>query len=405
VFSIWVLIVLVLMAIQNSTAFAQDADPHLNYQYHCNNPYIDACVSAPVWVDTIEEGAQQQCDAQYPIGRDGYTYNLNCKFDGIPDPPGWSAVTLTVSAYHCDAGYSSGGLDSCDQSHVSTFSANIWLWTRPIQHFASVFTQLNREVESTQICPKSIGQSRVADPINPANGGMSKTEGDCATSSALIFGRSYDSTDSASADIGGGWHHSFARSIKPVYQRPIYKPYVVGDPDASSLYNDELSACVSGFAQIQSRVANWVGAVASYENGLCVLRKGGVYIGTLTLQSSVKQKPVATPVLVGYDAARDDGHVIRFYNFTNISGDFRAPPSTGMRFQTLTAGFAVSDEADNVETYDLNGILQTITSRSGVIQTMVYDTSGRLSAVTDSFGHQLTLGYDTQNRVISVTRQ
>jgi YD repeat-containing protein len=59
--------------------------------------------------------------------------------------------------------------------------------------------------------------------------------------------------------------------------------------------------------------------------------------------------------------------------------------------------------SDDVELYDLNGKLLSITTRAGVVLTLQYGSSGYLSTVTDSFGHQLTFNWTTDLHVQSVT--
>jgi len=46
---------------------------------------------------------------------------------------------------------------------------------------------------------------------------------------------------------------------------------------------------------------------------------------------------------------------------------------------------------------------QSITSRSGIVQTMSYGTGGLLSGVSDNFGNTLTLGRNSSGQVASIT--
>jgi YD repeat-containing protein len=110
-----------------------------------------------------------------------------------------------------------------------------------------------------------------------------------------------------------------------------------------------------------------------------------------------------TSVINGYDAIRDDGQLIRF--IVDGSGAIINPPGSNLTLQKTASGFTVTDGSDNVEQYDTNGKLLSVTSRTGVVQTMSYDGSGRLSGIGDSFGHQLILNYDGQDHLSSVTRQ
>jgi YD repeat-containing protein len=244
--------------------------------------------------------------------------------------------------------------------------------------------------------------NRAADPINPASGAVYDTILDSPSpSGSPAFKRFYNSTDSGGTDLSGGWRHTFSRTITPKYATIKSLTYVAS-ADASSLYGDEGTACTSGFREIKSRVSTWQTATASYANGVCTLMAGGTSIGTLDLIYSLPSTLTPGMPLIGFDATRDDGQLI---SFTLQGASIVAPPTIGLKLQQTSNGYTLTDENDNVEAYDANGRLLSITSRAGVVETMNYDTSNRLSTVADSFGHSLSLTYDSQNRLSSVTRQ
>jgi len=245
----------------------------------------------------------------------------------------------------------------------------------------------------------------VGEPINASSGNVYQTEHDSAEQGPnhrLLLNRFYNSLDSGAQDLGAGWRHGFSRKIAAVRDVSSYLPYVSGDANSSALYQTAALACTTGFAQIQSQVPNWSGASATYTNDVCALSKNGVSIGTLPILFAYPQLPPPRSSVLGFNVTRDDGSVIWF---ANQGGAVLTAPGTTLRLQQTATGYTLADAKDAVETYDSNGALQIITSRSGGFQTMSYDSSGRLSTVADNFGHQLTLSYDAQNRVISVTRQ
>jgi YD repeat-containing protein len=104
-------------------------------------------------------------------------------------------------------------------------------------------------------------------------------------------------------------------------------------------------------------------------------------------------------VLLGYDVIRDDGQLVRF---VLSGGTAVAPPSISFQLQQTANGLTLTDDSDDVEAYDTNGKLQSITKRTGIAQTMSYDGLGRLETVTDTVGRSLTLAYDAQGRLLSV---
>jgi YD repeat-containing protein len=243
----------------------------------------------------------------------------------------------------------------------------------------------------------------VKDPINPASGAVYDTIVDLPSpANSLSFKRYYNSSDVSPTYLNPGWRHSFSRSIQPRYASLDYLPYTP-NADNSSLYTDEATACTSGFAEIKAGVSTWANASASYANGVCALSVGSTQIGTLTIHYTIWPSPNPSAlILVGFDALRDDGQLVSF-NLQNSA--LVAPPGIPLQMQQTASGYTLTDPSDTVETYDSTGKLMSVTSRTGVVQTMNYDTSARLSTVTDNFGHQLTLSYDRQGRLSSVTRQ
>lgn len=254
------------------------------------------------------------------------------------------------------------------------------------------------------LCCKNPGKVLLPDPINPATGNVTSAEQDFTASDSLTsmaFSRYYNSTDSTQQGLGAGWRGSYSRSVHVNTGIATYLPL---DTNAfnSSLYNDEASACISGFAQIKSQVPNWTSATASFSGGVCAISQDGVSLGALPIYQAYDFPIDAEPSPPSFDVIRDDGQAIRF---SVINGVITAPPGSSLKLQQTGSGYALIDANDSVETYGTSGRLLTMTSRSGVVQTMSYDGSNRLIGVTDNFGHQLTLSYDAQNRLISVTRQ
>lgn len=253
-------------------------------------------------------------------------------------------------------------------------------------------------------CCRIPGKSLIGDPINPATGNVFSSSNDLSAGGhrQLSFSRFYNSGDRETRGFSAGWRHSFSREIRVVSQSATYKRFQGGSPGTSSLYTNAASACTSGFAQIKSNVAAWASATASFSDNVCTLNRSGTSIGTLPIRfsSTFLPPPAATPVYL--DVVRDDGTLIRF---PLQAGTIVSPPSTGIKLQQTSGGYALTDASDTVESYNINGKLLSITSREDVVQTMSYDTAGRLSTVTNSFGHQILLNYDNQGRLASVTRQ
>lgn len=294
--------------------------------------------------------------------------------------------------YLCVAYYTR--LSDGQQTHTGTNLSNT---TAPGGCQQYVSARLDRDEHSG-----SCDQNSVGDPIDPATATVFDTVEDCKATGTTAFQRFYNSKDDGFEHIAVGWRHAYSRSIRPSYGRIQYRPYEV-HLDNSSTYGGEAIACTSGFAQVKSRVSTWANATASYSNGVCRLNVGTQDIGSLTIYYTSPPTPdPATRVVVGFDAIRDDGKVL---NFLLDGGAIKPPPGTRFRLEQTAGGYRITDSADNVELYDSEGKLLSITSSAGVIQTMSYDNAGRLLAVSDAFGHGIILTYDNVGRVSAVTRQ
>ncbi len=99
-------------------------------------------------------------------------------------------------------------------------------------------------------------------------------------------------------------------------------------------------------------------------------------------------------------ANRPEGRTLHFV-FAN--GDFKADADVADGIVRLTDGggnpigwqYTVA-KTEEKETYDADGKLLKLTSRTGVEFTLSYDTAGRVTSVTDSFGRSLAFGYTNE---------
>lgn len=241
----------------------------------------------------------------------------------------------------------------------------------------------------------------VGDPINPAMGNVYRREEDLAIAGppgSIAFRRFYNSADSTGSDMGPGWRHSYDRFITINYLPAVPTIYPGQSPTVSATYSDPATACVSGFSAVQFQINGWQDATASYANNTCVITTSAGNVGTIPIYSASEPSPASSPV--EYDVVRDDGQVIRY---TTQNGIINTPPGISLRFAQTSNGFTLTDDDDTVETYNANGVLQSITRRSGVVQTLSYDSQGHLSSVTDSFGHSLAIGRTNGGQIASIT--
>jgi len=123
---------------------------------------------------------------------------------------------------------------------------------------------------------------------------------------------------------------------------------------------------------------------------------------------------------------RDDG---RQFAFTYANGAWGSDGDVVGTLATVTSGgsttgYTFTNAADETETYNTGGQLQSVRTRAGLVQTMGYNGGGQLTSITDAPGRQVTLtwngngqisqvkgpdglywtySYDSSNRLISAT--
>jgi len=114
-------------------------------------------------------------------------------------------------------------------------------------------------------------------------------------------------------------------------------------------------------------------------------------------------------------AQRPDGRIIRFtssgttYSIFDLGGERLEPKLDG---GGATVGYLLTDDdANEADEYDLNGVLQSISNRAGLKQTMTYSDGttppsiapkpGLLIRVTDAFGRQLNFTLDSEGKILT----
>ena len=303
----------------------------------------------------------------------------------------------------------SDGDPSCTDPPVAagvTCYIDIWysLWGSAWAHYVwdalqSIATPQYFIVAPATLQGEMCSANCFGDPVNPATGNVYKAETDLESkgAGALAYKRYFNSNDTTGVDGVPGWRHSYDRYIATIYSNPV-QTYVNTQYPGSSLYSTAASACTSGFSGIKIRVSGWSSATAAYTNGVCAVTVNSVVVAYLPIYAAPTQ-PSPQPQPIEYDVVRDDGQILRY---PVQAGVITNPPGTSIRFALSGSGFTVTDDNDNVETYNASGVLQSITSRSGVVQTISY--SGSLfSGVTDSFGNALTVTRNSSNNIASIS--
>jgi RHS repeat-associated protein len=251
------------------------------------------------------------------------------------------------------------------------------------------------------LAPQPAGNQETKDPvghpINPAAGTVYDSDSDFVLPGGLSWTRYYDSGTVNKPNLGVNWSSSYTRGL--VMQ--MFYPPCQGCNESSPLYYTPAQACTLGLpaAYGNSQDPAYAGATGTFDGTNCNVsgaRNGAN--GVLPIYSYPPQP--ASPTLIEVDAYRDDGQMIRF---PVVAGTLTPPSGVSVRLVATQNGYTLTDDDDNVETYNASGLLLSITTRAGVVQTVAYDASSRLSTITDSFGHSLVLTYNASNTVATVT--
>lgn len=103
--------------------------------------------------------------------------------------------------------------------------------------------------------------------------------------------------------------------------------------------------------------------------------------------------------LYAVDVTRDDGKILTFYQ---NGSQWQSDSDVNSRLVQLPNGWQYTTGLDEIEIYNANGQLISVTNRTGLTQNLSYDAQERLVSVTNPFGRSLTFAYNGAN-VSSVT--
>jgi YD repeat-containing protein len=93
---------------------------------------------------------------------------------------------------------------------------------------------------------------------------------------------------------------------------------------------------------------------------------------------------------------RDSGKRVRF---VAANGEWKADATEPSTLETLPDGWRYRSAANELETYDAQGLLLSVTSASGDTTRVTRDSAGRVATVEDASGRSLALGYDADGRL------
>ena len=234
-----------------------------------------------------------------------------------------------------------------------------------------------------QASPAKQGQPPTPNPIDPGSGNENWNETDYRSSDGrLVFTRSFNSSDPTIATVFSvGWQNNFTG--RRILQLAKAQPQPLQAVFVSSIYSTAANACTQGGAQI-------TGSAGTYSGGnQCTLSNGSTALIYFTDPAAAWNNSGA---LSGVAVQRPDGSL---YRFACSNGACTSDSNVPLKLTASSSGYTLTDEDDAVESYDTNGVLQSVIYRGGYQQTFTYTSGGQLQNATDSLGRSLSFTFSS----------
>lgn len=241
----------------------------------------------------------------------------------------------------------------------------------------------------------------VGNPIYPANGFKQQKEFDINAKGIgnVSFKRTYNNSR---RDDEVFWFNNYQRSLRVVSLHNLETIKA-----KSGTYHTKSYACLNGWYDLRSKISeSWIQQVVpQYLNGVCNLRSDNRIVFKLPIQKSLPLpvEPYSAPISV--QLIREDGSILdygqdggeHYLSLNEGNGKLTAVKNAAPIFWRYAASNG------DIEDYNADGKLLSITASNGMKQELFYDaTSGLLSRVKDSTNRELLFAY-TGNQISSVT--
>lgn len=240
----------------------------------------------------------------------------------------------------------------------------------------------------------------VGNPIDTSTGAKIQKETDVASQGVgqTGFERTYNNSNKA---LGGSWYNSHQKSLRVISPEKIQ---IIRDK--SSPYGSKATACTNGWNELKTRITDaWAqGASAQYVNNTCQVVRNNVVVRNIPIvpegqNIEIYIKPGAIQLV------RENGSILSFGlgagdQYTELNGE-RGQLVAINNAAPITWRYKAPN--GDVEDYNADGKLLSITARNGVKQELFYDaTSGLLTRVKDSTNRELLFSYNG-NKISSIT--
>ncbi len=252
-------------------------------------------------------------------------------------------------------------------------------------------------------------------PCNPADGSKTQVEVDYdpPTVGSPSFTRFYSSRGPYKSDrtLAPGWRHTYSRAIN---EEPDWRSTVrtsVAPSGQSSFYTTAADACTNGWDDIKTVAlsGDFPSATAAHIGGNdCKITSGGSTVAILSVRSVTSWSGWSPPATIK-TITRPNGSYLKF---ELISGNWVNELNSSVSLTQSGTDWVFTNSDDTVETYNADGQLISIATRSGLTETLEYnltaaqggdDDDATLDRVTGEFGHELTFAYDANAHLSTVT--
>ncbi len=322
------------------------------------------------------DGRKQDWHARWPGFLDMYLAPASCSYHG-------QTLGIKCPNNRCGGGFTCNADYQCPPDTVNLNNG---------------FCELRFVAAAPQDSPPT--SCPVGNPIDTSTGAKIQKESDINSRGfgQIGFDRTYSNSNKT---IGGFWYNPYQKSLRIIDPQKIEIVRAKSSPYAS-----KATACTSGFNDLKTKISdNWTqGSSAQYVNNTCQIVRNNKIIRNIPIVQSAQSteiyfKPGAIQLI------REDGGI---FNFGLSTGD-QYNELSGSRGQLI----AVSDAAPvawrykasngDIEDYNADGKLLSITASNGMKQELFYDvTSELLMRVKDLTNRELAFAY-TGNQLSSIT--
>ncbi|MEV8520180.1 DUF6531 domain-containing protein [Dyella marensis] len=361
------------------------------------------------------------------------TYDFGAVYSGYPygrdkcSPTGWQTMSAPNTAYNPAAhryqrqmvAYSdchmlgafivaSYLVYSCDNAAKWSYLKDYNTWDCARGYYVAV----PEDPAGNGECTCDQGRQATAHPIEIGTGNMSESATDFVSGDGrLRFDRYYNSNPLNPDRRASGWWNAYsARHITSLDAGRKSSRSAIHYAASSGVYASAEQACVLGVADLANdRGANaanpaYAGVTGSYVDGRCQLSNGGS-VPVLNTGTADLFVGIILDASVGATVFRPDGN---YYQFSCRQGVCTSFGQSKITLVTSSAGYTLTAENGDVESYDFNGNLQKIVSRDGYMQTLTYNTSSNtdvatIQSVTDSSGRTLAFAYNVFGSLSQLT--